>query len=43
MTQEEFVLIKDPYTNMLRTTPKPPEGELAKYYESPDYAFPQQL
>ena len=38
LTQEEFVLIKDPYTNMLRTTPKPPEGELVKYYESPDYA-----
>ena len=38
LTQKEFVLIKDPYTNMLRTMPKPLEGELSKYYESPDYA-----
>ena len=37
LTKEEFVLVKDPDTNMLKTTPKPDKKTLLKYYTSPNY------
>ena len=37
LSKEEFVLVKDPATNMLKTTPKPSEKNLVNYYASADY------
>jgi len=37
LSKEEFVLVKDPSTNLLKTTPKPSEKNLVNYYASKDY------
>ncbi len=37
LSKEEFLLVKDPATNMLKTTPKPSEKSLVSYYASTDY------
>jgi 2-polyprenyl-3-methyl-5-hydroxy-6-metoxy-1,4-benzoquinol methylase len=36
-TQEEFLLLKDPESGLLKTFPQPDTEDLARYYESTDY------